>query len=161
MIVTVRDAMSAEFDPEAMCIVADGMRLVPLAAKARFVKGVDVDSYPCTTDPAAQNPDIYKESETSYLVDGSATVRELNRAMHLKFPTDGPKTLNGLILEFLETIPQPGTAFKLAGHSLEIVQTTGNAVKTVRLVLPAAPPADTSAKQSKKKKKKAGKEKSA
>ncbi len=107
-----------------------------------------------TTDPAAQNPDIYKESDTSYLVDGSAAVRELNRAMNLKLPTDGPKTLNGLILEFLETIPQPGTAFKLAGHSLEVVQTTGNAVKTVRLLLPAAPAATAPAKKSKKKKKK-------
>lgn len=91
-----------------------------------------------TTDPAARNLDIYKESETSYLLNGSATVRELNRAMQLKLPTAGPKTLNGLILEFLETIPQTGTAFKLAGHSFEVVQTTGNAVKTVRLLLPAA-----------------------
>lgn len=105
-----------------------------------------------TTDPAAQNHDIYKESDTSYLVDGSAAVRELNRAMNLKLPTDGPKTLNGVVLEFLETIPQPGTAFKLSGYSLEIVQTTGNAVKTVRLLLPstAAP-----ANKPKKKKKKA------
>ena len=107
-----------------------------------------------TTDPAAQNHDVYKESDTSYLVDGSAAVRELNRAMHLKLPIDGPKTLNGVILEFLETIPQPGTAFKLAGYSLEIVQTTGNAVKTVRLVLPAPPAPEPAAKKPKKKKKK-------
>lgn len=106
-----------------------------------------------TTDPAAQNRDIYKESETSFLVNGSATVRELNRAMHLKLPTDGPKTLNGLILEYLEAIPQPGTSFKLAGHSLEIVQTTGNAVKTVRLLLPT-PTAEAAPKKAKKKKKK-------
>ena len=108
-----------------------------------------------TTDPATQNHDIYKESETSYLVDGSAGVRDLNRAMNLKLPTDGPKTLNGLILEFLETIPQQGTAFKLAGYSFEVVQTTGNAVKTARLLLPAAQTAaETPAKRPKKKKKK-------
>ena len=107
-----------------------------------------------TTDPAAQNRDIYKESETSYLVNGSATVRELNRAMQLKFPTDGPKTLNGLILEYLETIPHTGTAFKLAGYSLEIVQTTGNTVKTVRLLLPAPIQAAESATKKLKKKKK-------
>jgi Mg2+/Co2+ transporter CorB len=89
-----------------------------------------------TTDPAAQHKDVYKESETSYLVNGSANVRTLNRIIHLKLPTDGPKTLNGLILEFLEAIPQPGTAFKLAGHSFEVVQTTGNTVKTVRLFVP-------------------------
>jgi Mg2+/Co2+ transporter CorB len=90
-----------------------------------------------TTDPAAQHKDVYKESETTYLINGSASLRSLNRVMHLKLPTDGPKTLNGLILEMLETIPQPGTAFKLAGHSLEIVQTSDNTVKTVRLFLSA------------------------
>jgi Mg2+/Co2+ transporter CorB len=90
-----------------------------------------------TTDPAAQHRDIYKEGETSYLINGSASVRALNRIMHLKLPTGGPRTLNGVILEYLETIPQPGTSFKFAGHSLEIVQTTGNAVKSVRLLLPA------------------------
>jgi Mg2+/Co2+ transporter CorB len=88
-----------------------------------------------TTDPAAQHKDVYKESETSYLINGSATLRSLNRVMHLKLPMDGPKTLNGLILEMLEAIPQPGTAFKLAGHSFEIVQTSDNTVKTVRLFL--------------------------
>ena len=89
-----------------------------------------------TSDPAAQHKDVFKESETSYLINGSATVRSLNRVMHLKLPTDGPKTLNGLILEFLEAIPQPGTALKLAGHAFEIVQTSDNTVKTVRLFLP-------------------------
>jgi Mg2+/Co2+ transporter CorB len=88
-----------------------------------------------TTDPAAQHKDVYQESEQSYLVNGSANVRALNRVLHLKLPIDGPKTLNGLILEFLETIPQPGTKFTLIGHPFEIVQTTGNAVKTVRLFL--------------------------
>ena len=90
-----------------------------------------------TSDPAAQHKDVYKESETSYLINGSATLRSLNRVMHLKLPTDGPKTLNGLILEQLEAIPQPGTAMKLAGHSIEIVQTSDNTVKTVRLFLSA------------------------
>lgn len=89
-----------------------------------------------TTDPAAHHKDVYKESETTVLINGSANVRSLNRVMHLKLPTDGPKTLNGVILEFLESIPQPGTAFKLAGYSFEVVQTTDNAVKTVRLFLP-------------------------
>ncbi|HEY3860004.1 MAG TPA: HlyC/CorC family transporter [Gammaproteobacteria bacterium] len=92
-----------------------------------------------TTDPAAQHKDVYKESAGSYLINGSANVRGLNRVLHLKLPIDGPKTLNGLILEYLETIPQPGTAFKLFGHSFEIVQTTDNAVKTVRLFLAEKP----------------------
>jgi len=106
-----------------------------------------------TTDPAAQHKDVYKESETSYLVNGSASVRGLNRAMQLKLPTDGPKTLNGLILEYLEAIPQPGTALKLGGHSFEIVQTTDNAVKTVRLFV--LPPSSVEVAQKKSRKKKA------
>ncbi|MGH8306982.1 MAG: HlyC/CorC family transporter [Gammaproteobacteria bacterium] len=94
-----------------------------------------------TSDPAAQNKDIYKESDGSYLVNGSTNVRALNRIMNWKLPTTGPKTLNGLILEYLENIPQPGTSLKLAGYPLEIVQTTGSTVKTVRIQPAAAKPA--------------------
>jgi Mg2+/Co2+ transporter CorB len=61
------------------------------------------------------------------------TIRELNRLEGLDLPTDGPKTLNGLVLEYLENIPEAGTSLKLAGYPIEIVQTTGNAVKTVRI----------------------------
>ncbi|HKT31277.1 MAG TPA: HlyC/CorC family transporter [Gammaproteobacteria bacterium] len=86
-----------------------------------------------TSDPAAQHKDIYKETDGSYLVNGSVHVRALNRTMNWKLPTSGPKTLNGLILEYLETIPQPGTSLKIADYPMEIVQTTGSAVKTVRI----------------------------
>ncbi len=86
-----------------------------------------------TSDPAAQQHDIYKETDGSFLVNGSANVRALNRVMKWQLPTTGPKTLNGLILEYLEAIPQPGTSLKLAGYPLEIVQTSGSAVKTVRI----------------------------
>lgn len=86
-----------------------------------------------TSDPAAQNKDIHKETDSSYLVTGSAHVRILNRIMNWQLPTRGPKTLNGLILEYLETIPQPGTSLKIAGYPMEIVQTSGSAVKTVRI----------------------------
>jgi len=86
-----------------------------------------------TSDPAAQQKDLYKEADGSYLVNGNANVRALNRTMNWHLPTTGPKTLNGLILEYLETIPQPGTSLKLAGYPLEIVQTSGSAVKTVRI----------------------------
>ncbi|MGH8293494.1 MAG: HlyC/CorC family transporter [Gammaproteobacteria bacterium] len=86
-----------------------------------------------TSDPAAQYRDVYKEADGSYLVNGSVHVRALNRAMNWTLSTAGPKTLNGLILEYLETIPQPGTSLKIAGYPMEIVQTTGSAVKTVRI----------------------------
>ncbi|MGB9430541.1 MAG: HlyC/CorC family transporter [Gammaproteobacteria bacterium] len=86
-----------------------------------------------TSDPAAQQKDIYKEADGSYLVNGSAHVRTLNRAMNWQLPATGPKTLNGLILEYLESIPQPGTSLKIAGYPMEIIQTTGSAVITVRI----------------------------
>lgn len=92
-----------------------------------------------TSDPAAQHRDIYKEEDGSFLVNGSINVRVLNRAMNWQLPTGGPRTLNGLILEYLEAIPQPGTSLKLAGHPIEVVQTTGSGVRTVRI--PAASPA--------------------
>jgi Mg2+/Co2+ transporter CorB len=85
------------------------------------------------SDPAAAIPSVRRQEDGSYLVDGSANVRDLVRSMHWKLPTDGPKTLNGLILEHMESIPQTGTSLLLAGYPVEIIQTKGNAVKTVRL----------------------------
>nr|VFK30354.1 MAG: Mg2+ and Co2+ transporter CorB, contains DUF21, CBS pair, and CorC-HlyC domains [Candidatus Kentron sp. MB]VFK34148.1 MAG: Mg2+ and Co2+ transporter CorB, contains DUF21, CBS pair, and CorC-HlyC domains [Candidatus Kentron sp. MB]VFK76591.1 MAG: Mg2+ and Co2+ transporter CorB, contains DUF21, CBS pair, and CorC-HlyC domains [Candidatus Kentron sp. MB] len=85
-----------------------------------------------TTDPIPI-PDVYPQPDGSYLVDGSATIRDLNRTMHWEFPTRGPKTLNGLILEYLETIPAPGTSVLLSGYPMDIVQMRGHVIKTVRL----------------------------
>ncbi len=90
-----------------------------------------------TTDPADVYRDVQAEADGSYMVSGAANVRELNRMMGWRLPTDGPKTLNGLILERLETIPQAGATLLLAGYQLEIVQTADNAVRSVRLRAPA------------------------
>jgi Mg2+/Co2+ transporter CorB len=86
-----------------------------------------------TTDPADLSPDVHPQADGTYLIDGAANVRELNRAMRLELPTDGPKTLNGLVIEYLESIPEPGTSLLIAGYPVEIVQVSGNAVKTARL----------------------------
>jgi Mg2+/Co2+ transporter CorB len=86
-----------------------------------------------TTDPASRMKEIHPQSDGTYLVDGSVSIRDLNRALELDLPTDGPKTLNGMILEYLETIPEPGTSLMLSGYPLEIVQTSTNAIKTVRI----------------------------
>lgn len=86
-----------------------------------------------TTDPAAQNVDIHRLDDGSYLVDGGASIRELNRTLEWNLPTDGPKTLNGLIIEYLEQIPETGTSLRLADYPMEIVQTTSSSVKTVRI----------------------------
>ena len=86
-----------------------------------------------TTDPAAGDDDIIKERDDCYLIDGTANIREINRIMNWNLPTDGPKTLNGLVLECLETIPATGTGLKVAGYPMEIVETNNNRVKTARI----------------------------
>ena len=71
--------------------------------------------------------------------DGAMSVREVNRALGLELPTGGPKTLNGLILEQLQDIPEANVSLKIAGVPIEIVSAQGRAVKTVRLFKPAEP----------------------
>jgi len=80
----------------------------------------------------ADAPDIKLQSDGGYLVDASVTVRELNRVTQWDLPTEGPKTLNGLIIEYMETIPEPSTSIKLHGHILEIIQRDEHTVKLVR-----------------------------
>ncbi|MGR9117561.1 MAG: HlyC/CorC family transporter, partial [Gammaproteobacteria bacterium] len=80
----------------------------------------------------AEEPDIKQQKDGGYLVDASVTVRELNRVTHWDLPTEGPKTLNGLIIEYMETIPEPGTSIKFHDHILEIIQRDDNTVKLVR-----------------------------
>ncbi|MBO1256092.1 HlyC/CorC family transporter [Alteromonas sp. 5E99-2] len=83
-------------------------------------------------------PDHSKEANVqqdgSVLVDGSANVRELNKEMNWHLPTEGPKTLNGLILEYLEEIPENKVSVRLDGYPLEIIETTENMIKTVRVM---------------------------
>jgi len=83
-------------------------------------------------------PDHSKEGniqqDGSVLLDGSANIRELNKEMNWQFPTEGPKTLNGLILEYLEDIPQANISLRLAGYPLEILEMKDNRVKTVRII---------------------------
>src|SRR5690606_8366900 len=86
-----------------------------------------------TTDPLESTQISTPQEDGSYLVDGTATVRDLTRALRIDVPTRGPKTLNGLILEHMEDIPEPGTSLLLAGYPVEIVQIKDNLVKTVRL----------------------------
>ena len=66
-------------------------------------------------------------------MNAAASVRTLNRKMGWTLPTTGPRTLNGLIIEYLETIPDPGTSLRIDDYALDILQTGDNAVKTVRL----------------------------
>ncbi len=86
-----------------------------------------------TTDASSTIRDVHPQADGSFLVDGGANVRELNRLMEWELPIDGPKTLNGLIIEYLESIPEPGTSLLIAGYPVEIVQTSSNAVKTAKI----------------------------
>jgi len=78
------------------------------------------------------------QPDGSYLVEGGTLLRELNRKLGYSFPLDGPKTLNGLILEYLQAIPEPNTSVEIAGGRMDIVQTHDRVVKAVRLYPPLA-----------------------
>jgi Mg2+/Co2+ transporter CorB len=86
-----------------------------------------------TTDPAADEEEIVRESESSWLVNGTINIRELNRIMDWDLPTEGPKTFNGLIVEFLETIPESGTCLAINGYPIEIIETRENRVQLARI----------------------------
>ena len=86
-----------------------------------------------TTDPSASISDYTAEKDGSFLVNGTASVRDLNRDLKLELPTDGAKTLNGMVLEYLEDIPQPATSLLLSRYPVDIVQTKGNLIKTLRI----------------------------
>ncbi len=89
-----------------------------------------------TTRSPLQTTFFHPQEDGSWLIDGSCSLRDLNRKLDTKFPLDGPKTLNGLILEHFEDIPEAGTSFRIADHTLEIVQTQDRVVKVVRLCPP-------------------------
>jgi Mg2+/Co2+ transporter CorB len=78
------------------------------------------------------------DKNDSALVEGASPLRELNRKLGLMLPLGGPKTLNGLILEHFEDIPEAGVSLKIAGVPMEIVQTQDRVVRTVRLFKPKA-----------------------
>lgn len=86
-----------------------------------------------TTHSPVRAGGILEQSDGSWLVEGSSTLRELNRKLGLKLPLEGPKTLNGLILEHFQDIPEAGTSVKIAGYPMEIVQTQDRVVRVVRI----------------------------
>ncbi|WP_147418124.1 HlyC/CorC family transporter [Salinisphaera sp. Q1T1-3] len=86
-----------------------------------------------TTDPLTRVKNVTMDGENSYLVDGTVALRSLNRALGWRLPVDGPKTINGLITEQTETIPEPGTRLKIDKYVFEIVETSASLVSTVRV----------------------------
>ena len=72
-------------------------------------------------------------ADDGWIVDGAISIRELNKKLKLNLPIDGPKTLNGLILEFFEDIPDPNTSFKLSNVTIEILNAQDKTVKSVKI----------------------------
>ncbi len=79
-----------------------------------------------------EEADVKEQKDGSYMVDSSVTIRELNRITQWSLPTKGPKTLNGLIIEYMETIPEAGTSINLHGYRLEIIKRDENTIKLVK-----------------------------
>jgi len=86
-----------------------------------------------TNDPASYDVEIHPQKDGTFLVDGSSHVRDINKALTWKLHADGPKTINGLILEHMQSIPEPGTSVLIDGYPIEVVQIQNNAVRTVRI----------------------------
>jgi Mg2+/Co2+ transporter CorB len=87
-----------------------------------------------TTDPTSLHQPFYQDADGSFLVDGSTHIRDVNRHLSMTLPGEGPRTLNGLILEHMEFIPEASTSLKINNYPIEIMQVKNNMVKTVRLV---------------------------
>lgn len=90
-----------------------------------------------TTRQADVGKQLTWDEEGTVLVDGAINLRELNRQLALDLPVDGPRTLNGLIVEHLQDIPEVGVGMKVSGVPMEIIQTQDRKVKMVRLHYPS------------------------
>jgi Mg2+/Co2+ transporter CorB len=77
---------------------------------------------------------FHREPDGTVIADGTCSLRVLNRKVGFDFPLDGPKTINGLVLEQLEDIPEPGTSLVIAEHAVEIMQVQNRMVKVVRIM---------------------------
>ena len=91
-----------------------------------------------TTQSPSQSGKFLRHEDGSFLMEGSSSLRELNRKLGLNLPLGSAKTLNGLILEHLEDIPEAGTSLKIAGYPIEIIQVQDRIVKVAR-IFPAQP----------------------
>jgi Mg2+/Co2+ transporter CorB len=95
-----------------------------------------------TTDPATvTHKHVHREAPGVFIINASATVRAVNRSLGWQLPIDGPKTLNGLLIEQLETLPEAGAEITVGEHQFEVLQVGENTIRTVRArraVTPAA-----------------------
>lgn len=96
-----------------------------------------------TSDPATRQKNITRDHDGSALVSGNVHIRSLNRSLDWKLPTDGPKTVNGLVVEQLGDIPKSGRKLRLGQYEFEVIEARANAVKVARVrLLPKESAAD-------------------
>ena len=115
------------------------MGLVTLEDILEEIVGKFTPAFPSAT------PSLSWDASGTALADGSMQIREVNRALRLDLPVDGPKTLNGLILEHLQDIPEADVSVKIGRVVLEITHAQGRTVKTVRLFKPEEAPVEEAA----------------
>jgi len=89
-----------------------------------------------TTSMPGANAESSWDVDGAALVDGGRSLRELNRLLDLELPLDGPKTLSGLIVDYLQDIPETDVCLRIAGIAMEIVQTQDRRIKIVKLYRP-------------------------
>jgi Mg2+/Co2+ transporter CorB len=104
----------------------DVMGLVALADILEEIVGEFTSNLSDTDD------EIFPQRDGSYLITGTASVRDINKALDWELPTDGPKTLSGLVLEYLESFPDGAVGLTVDRYRLEILELGGNIVRTVR-----------------------------
>lgn len=85
-----------------------------------------------TSNLAEAIADIFPQQDGSFVINGSANIREINKSLGWELPTDGPKTLNGLLLEYLESFPQGNAGVRIGSYCLEILELQDNVIKSVR-----------------------------
>ncbi len=85
-----------------------------------------------TSNLSTDTEDIIHQADGSYLVDGTTTIRDINKSMKWELPTDGPKTLNGLLLEKLESFPEASVGVSIGRYRFEIIEMKGNLIQSVR-----------------------------
>ena len=99
-----------------------------------------------TTDYASNIPEIHPQDDGSHFIDGMALLRDINRGLGWELPTHGPKTLNGLVLEHLETIPESNLCLKIDDYLIETLHIKDNVIKNIKVrhqpQTDASPPSD-------------------
>lgn len=86
-----------------------------------------------TSDASNTSQDITPQDDDSFIIDGTITIRELNKALDFDLPTSGPKTFSGLIIESLESIPENNVCLKIDNYRIEILKVRANTIKSAKI----------------------------